>query len=104
DRQPAADRGLARRRLPGAGLEHLAHDHVPGLSRLDADALERRPDHDRAELRRLEVLEPTAEPPERGADGADDDAARHGASLATGASRPDPEHEPPRPAGATPGA
>ena len=38
---PAADRGLPRGRLAGAALEHLAHDHVLDLARLDAGALER---------------------------------------------------------------
>ena len=33
--------GLAGRRLPDAGLQHLAHDHVLHVSRLDARALER---------------------------------------------------------------
>ena len=53
DRQPGADRRLPRRRLAGARLQHLAHDHVLGLVGLEADALERRPDRDRAELGRL---------------------------------------------------
>ena len=52
DRHPGADRRLARGRLAGAGLQHLAHDHVLDLARLDAGALERGADRDRAELRR----------------------------------------------------
>ena len=51
--RPGADRGLARRRLAGAGLQHLAHDRVLRLVRLDADPLERGLDRDRAELGRL---------------------------------------------------
>ena len=34
DRQPGRDRRLPRRRLPGARLQHLAHDHVLRLVRL----------------------------------------------------------------------
>ncbi len=46
-----ADGRLARGRLPGTGLQHLAHDDVPDLGRVDPDALEPGPDRDRAELR-----------------------------------------------------
>src|SRR5436190_20596110 len=53
DRQPCADGRLARRSLAGARLEHLAHDHVLRLARLEADTSERRLDGQRAELRRL---------------------------------------------------
>ncbi len=42
DRDPRADRGLPRRSLAGAGLQHLAHDHVLHFAPLEADALERR--------------------------------------------------------------
>ena len=58
---------------PAPRLEHLAHDHVLGLVRLEPDALERGLDHDRAELRRLVAREPAAELAERRADGGDDD-------------------------------
>ena len=79
--KPGADRRLPRRRLPDARLEHLAHDHVLGLPGLEADTLERRADHVRAELRRLEVLEAAAELAERRPDGGDDDGAGHGIQL-----------------------
>ena len=52
DRQPRGDRRLPRGRLPRAALEHLAHDHVLRLVRLDPGALERGADRDRAELGR----------------------------------------------------
>ena len=51
--RPGADRRLPRRRLAGAALQHLAHDRVLRLARLDPDPLERGPDRDRAELGRL---------------------------------------------------
>ena len=76
-RQPGADRRLPRGSLAGARLQHLAHDHVLGLAVLEADPLERRLDHDRAELRRLVAGEAAAELPERRADGGDDDGAGH---------------------------
>ena len=76
DRQAGLDRRLARRRLPRAALQHLAHDHVLRLVRLDADPLERGADHDAAELGRLVAGEPAAELAERRPHGADDDAAR----------------------------
>ena len=72
-RQPGADRRLTRGRLAGAGLQHLAHDHVLDLVVLDPGAVERRADHDRAELGRLVAGEPAAELAERRADGRDDD-------------------------------
>ena len=77
DREPGPDRRLARRRLAGAALEHLAHDHVVRLLRLDPGALERRADRDRAELGRRVRREAAAELAERRPDRADDDAAGH---------------------------
>ena len=50
-RQPGTDRRLARGRLARTRLEHLSHDHVLGLVRLEADSLERRLDHDRRRAR-----------------------------------------------------
>ena len=55
DRQARADRRLTRRRLAGAALQHLAHDRVLDLLVLDACAVERCADGDRAELGRLVV-------------------------------------------------
>ena len=46
-----------------------------GSPRLEPDPPERRLDDVRAELRRLVAREPAAEPPERRADGGDDDRA-----------------------------
>ena len=68
---------------PGAGLEHLAHDDVADLLRVDAGALEPRTDRDRAELRRRDVGKAAADTAERRPDGGDDDGASHGASVAT---------------------
>ncbi len=50
---PGADRRLARGRLTGACLQHLSHDHVLRLVRLDTDPLEGGLDRDRAQLGRL---------------------------------------------------
>src|SRR5204862_875197 len=90
DRDPRADGGLPRRRLARTRLEHLAHDHVLDLGRLEARALEARPDDDRAELGRLLRGERAAELPERSADCGDDDRPTlcHPASLANPASVP----------------
>ena len=77
DRDPGTDRGLARRRLPDSGLEHLSHDDVADLDRIDAGALEARPDRDRAELRRRMLREGATEPAERRPDSGDDDGATH---------------------------
>ena len=79
DRQAGADRGLPRRRLAGAALEHLSHDGVLDVPVLDAHAVERAADGDRAQLGRLLGRETAAELPERRAYGRDDDGASHGA-------------------------
>ena len=50
-RDPGGHRGLAGRNLAGAGLQHLAHDHVVDVAALSAGPLERRADRDAAELR-----------------------------------------------------
>jgi hypothetical protein len=42
-------------------LQHLAHDHVLGLVRLDADPLERRTNHDPTEIGRFMAGEAAAE-------------------------------------------
>ena len=82
DRDPGADRRLARRSLSGAGLQHLAHDHVVDLAALEADALEARADRDRAELGRGIRGEAAVELAERRPDRGDDDGAAHGSKLA----------------------
>ena len=70
--RPAPIGRLARGRLPGSGLQHLAHDHVLRLLRLEADSLQRAADRDRAELRRLVAGEGAAELAEGRADRRDD--------------------------------
>ena len=76
-RDPGADRRLAGGRLAGAGLEHLAHDDVADLGRVDARPLEPGPDRDRAELGRRVPREAAAEPAERRPHGGDDHGAGH---------------------------
>ena len=82
DRQARADRRLPRGRLAGATLEHLAHDRVLDLLVRDACTVERGADDDRAELGRLVAGERAAELPERGANGAENDASGHESSVA----------------------
>ena len=81
---PGTDGGLPRRRLPRAGLQDLAHDHVLDLLRLEAGTLERSTDRDRTELRRRNGGEAAAEAPERRANGRDDDRGTHKWSVAIG--------------------
>ena len=92
DRDPRTDCGLPRGRLPGAALQHLAHDHVVDVAARNAGALEARANRDRAELRRLQVLETAAELPEGRANGGDDDGAAHATSVAA---QPQRENETP---------
>jgi hypothetical protein len=54
---PAADRGLARRDLPGAGLQHLTHDDVLDLLGPHAAALEGGRDGVPAQRRGRDILE-----------------------------------------------
>src|SRR6266542_463765 len=82
DRQSSPDRRLPRRRLAGAALEHLAHDGVLDVLVGDPGAVERRPDHERAELGRLVARKRAAELPERGANCAEDDTAGHESRVA----------------------
>src|SRR5207244_7322347 len=81
DRQTGADRRLPRRRLAGAALQHLPHDHVLDLVVLDAGPGERLADHDRPELRRLLVRERTAELRERRTDSGNDHGTAHGSKV-----------------------
>src|SRR5207302_7323013 len=81
DRESGPDRRLPRRGLARAALQHLAHDHVLDLVVLDSGPVERGPDHDRAELRRLLVRERAAELRERRANGGNDDRAIHKATV-----------------------
>ena len=55
------DRGLARRVLPFAGGEDLAHDDLRHLARLDLGAAQRLDDRDLAELVRRQAGEPAIE-------------------------------------------
>ncbi len=60
-RDAGLDRGLPRRHLPGAGLQHLPEDHVVDLVAGDAGALQRGLDRDRAEVGAGEVACSAAE-------------------------------------------
>ena len=86
-RDPRADRRLPGGRLAGACLQHLAHDDVADLGRVDPGPLEPGRDRDRAELRGGNAGEPAAELPERRADGGDDDGAGHARQGSRGAAR-----------------
>ena len=83
DRQSRADRRLPSGRLARAALQHLPHDHVLRFLRLEAAALERGADDDRAELGRFVVGQAAAELAERRSNCGDDHRARHVASVAT---------------------
>ena len=69
-------RGLARRSLSRAALQHLAHDDVLDLGRIESRALERRANRFASEGRRGERRQRTAEAPEGRACGAQDDGFR----------------------------
>jgi hypothetical protein len=72
-RDAGADRGLAGRVLALRGGEDLAHDHFVDFAALDAGALQRRLDGDRAEIVGRCGCERAVEAADRGAGGADDD-------------------------------
>ena len=74
---PGLDLGLAGRDLPLAGLQHLAHDHVLDLVRLDLGALERGLDRGRAELGGVHARQTSAELAERCAGCAEYDGSAH---------------------------
>ena len=78
---PRLDLRLARGDLALAGLEHLAHDDVLDLLRLDVGALERGLDGGAAELGRVERGEAAAELADRRARGAEDDGLGHRVSV-----------------------
>ena len=80
-RDAARDRGGARRVLPGAGQDDLAHDHVVDLVAGDAGLLERAGDGDAAEVRGGLVLEPAEQPADRRTGAGDDDGSGHGCLL-----------------------
>jgi hypothetical protein len=71
------DLRLARRDLPLAGLEHLAHHHVVDLLWIDVRALERGGDGDATERGGLESREAAAQLANRRAGGAKDHGLGH---------------------------
>ena len=70
---PAGDRGLAGRVLALSGGQDLAHDDFGDPAGLDATALQRGLDGDRAEIVGGKGRERSVEASDRGAGGADDD-------------------------------
>ena len=78
---PPLTRGLAGGDLAGAGLEHLAHDHVVDLVAGDAGLLQRGLDRDAAEVGGGLVLEPPEQPADRRASAGDDHGSGHDGLL-----------------------
>ena len=76
-RDACADRGLARRVLPFAGGEDLAHDDLGDVFRLDMRSSQRLGDRDLAELMGRQAGEPAVERPDRGSRGAGNDDVGH---------------------------
>ena len=64
-----------------ADLHDAAHDHVLDERRVDPGALDERVKRVRGQIDGVGVLELAVAPPERGADGVDDDCGGHGASA-----------------------
>ncbi len=81
---PGLDLRLARRDLPLAGLQHLAHHDVLDLLRLDPGALERGLDRDAPELGGVERREAAAHLADRRACGAEDHSLGHGGEALLG--------------------
>ena len=77
DRNAGVDRSLARRVLPLAGGQDLAHHHLGHLGRLDAAALERGADRDLAEVVRRHARERAVEAADRRAHGTGNDDLGH---------------------------
>src|SRR5204862_7809777 len=77
--ESAAKRGLPRRILSFACRDDVAHDAFVDNARIDARASHYLGDHERAELRRGELLERAEELAGRRAYGADDDGVSHDA-------------------------
>ena len=80
-RQPGLDHRLARRVLAGAGLQHLAEDHLADLLARQLRALQQFGDHGGAEFGRRNLGERAAELADGGAGGGDDDDVGHGVLL-----------------------
>jgi hypothetical protein len=76
-RDARGDRGLARRDLPGAGLQHLTHDDVLDLLGPHAAALEGGRDGVPAQRRGRDILEVAEQAAHRGSGAADDHGAGH---------------------------
>ena len=76
-RDAALDRGLPGGDLPGAGLDHMTHDHVVDLVAGDPRALQRRGDGEPAEVHRGEPLERTRQLPDGRAGTPDDHRTWH---------------------------
>ena len=71
--QARVDRGLARRRLTRAPLEHVAHDHFVHVVGLDAGAAHGFADGERAQARRGQRGQPAQVLPDGRATGAEND-------------------------------
>ena len=103
--KPGRERGVAadvHRLVPD--LHDAAHDHVLDERRVDARALDERPDRVGREVDGVGVLELAVAPPERAADGVDDDCGGHGGLQAQNLTvrsslRPGPRHYIPGPCG-----
>src|SRR5262249_25026799 len=72
---------LPRGRLADPGLQHLTHDHVLDLARLERGPRERLANRNRAELRRGVRSEGATEAAEGRSHSGDDDGPAHGASV-----------------------
>ena len=81
---PAATAACRAGAWPDPGLQHLAHDHVLDLLRLELRTGERFADGKRTELGRGVRGEATTEASERRSHGGDDDRAGHWVSVPSG--------------------
>ena len=68
---------MPSRRLAGAGRHDVAHDALVNGCGVDPRAADRLAHHERAQLRRLEILEGAEELAGGQSDGADDDGFAH---------------------------
>ncbi|MNF93958.1 hypothetical protein D3C84_766520 [compost metagenome] len=76
--QTRLDRGLARRVLPGAGGQNLAHDHFIDLRRVQAGLREQLADHRSAQVNRGHIGQGALKTANRGARGSNNDDVLHG--------------------------
>jgi hypothetical protein len=79
--QAGLQQGLARRVLARTRRQHLAHDHLTDLRRVDVGARQRFLDHDRAQLGGRDLGQRAAELADGGADGRNDDDVFHAVLL-----------------------